>query len=94
MKALNLSDKHKKNKTIKYKTATNSSKKKRNWKTAERINTEKQKIKRKLTSQQLESAQQSAQKIPECSTGNAGSKHARQAEERKTADQSTSETQL
>jgi hypothetical protein len=53
-----------------------------------------QKVKWKLTSQQLESAQQSAQKIPECNTGNADSKHARPAADHGTADQSTSEPQL
>ncbi len=40
------------------------------------------------------SAQQSAQKILECNTGNADSKHARPAVEHKTADQSTPEPQL
>jgi hypothetical protein len=48
----------------------------------------------KLTSQQVESAQQSAQRIPECSTGNADSKHGHPAAEHRAADQSTSEPQL
>ncbi len=48
----------------------------------------------RLTSHKLESAQQSAQKIPEHNTGNADSKHARPAAEHKSADQSTPEPQL
>ena len=48
----------------------------------------------KLTSQQLESAQQSAQKTPEYNTGNVDSKHARLAARHNTADQPTPEPQL
>ena len=49
---------------------------------------------KKLTSRRLESAQQSARKIPECSTGSADSKHDRPAAKHGTAGQSTSEPQL
>jgi hypothetical protein len=47
-----------------------------------------------LTSQQLESAQQSAQKTPEYNTGNVDSKHARPAARHNTAGQPTPEPQL
>ena len=93
MKALNLSDKPKEPNHQVY-NSNQQQQEYRETDTAENSQYRKSENKKELTSQQLESAQQSAQKIPECSTGNAGSKHARQAEERKTADQSTSETQL
>ena len=48
----------------------------------------------KLTSQQLESAQQSAQKTPEYNTGSVGSERARLAARHNTADQPTPEPQL
>ncbi len=62
--------------------------------TAKITNTRSRKENGKLTSQRLESAQQSARKIPECSTGNADSKHDRPAAGHGTAGQSTSEPQL
>jgi hypothetical protein len=48
----------------------------------------------RLTSQQPESAQYPAQRLPEHSTGNADLAHDRPSEERGTADQSTSEPRL
>jgi hypothetical protein len=64
---------------------------KRNQKTITDTNT---KVQLRLTSQQPESAQYPAQRLPEHNTGNADSTHARPSEERGTADQSTSEPRL
>jgi hypothetical protein len=52
------------------------------------------KVELRLTSQQPESAQYPAQRLPEHNTGNDDSTHARPSEERGTADQSTSELKL
>jgi hypothetical protein len=60
-----------------YTTAANSSKNTEKPKPKNQY--KEQRVKWKLTSQQLESAQRSAQKIPERNTGNADSKHARPA---------------
>jgi len=52
------------------------------------------KVRLRLTSQPAESARYPAQRHPEHSTGSAGITHGRPSEERRTADQPTSEPRL
>jgi hypothetical protein len=81
------------NQTVNNEVTTTNSSKSTNPKTAEKSYREAGN-KMKLTSQQLESAQQSAQKTPEYNTGNVDSKHARPAARHNTAGQPTPEPQL